>query len=232
MKGPGIMRALVAALALACVPGLARAGIITHLPTTDRVVALTFDACESIAPARIDARITTILAGRRVPYTIFMGGRFARDNAGAVRALGRDPSVEIENHTWSHPKDMRTLSDGEIRAEIARAEAEILAVTGRRTRLFRFPGGNADARTVADVESMGYRVVHWGFPEGDPDPHVNAAGMIRETLRRTGPGEILIFHINGRGVHTAEALPQVIDGLKAKGFRFVRLSDVLDPPVA
>ena len=51
--------------------------------------------------------------------------------------------------------------------------------------------------------------------------------MIAQTLARAKPGDILIFHINGRGVHTAEAIPGVVEGLKAKGFRFVLLRDYL-----
>ncbi|MBU6371514.1 MAG: polysaccharide deacetylase family protein [Alphaproteobacteria bacterium] len=203
----------------------ARAEIVTRLPTAERVVALTFDACEARAPATLDRRIVDLLAARGVPYTVFMGGRFARDNAAEVAALARDPRVEIENHSWSHPRDMRTLDDAGVTAEVVKAEIEIFTVTGRRTTLFRFPGGNADARTVGVVEGLGYRVVHWRWPEGDPDPHVSARALVRQTLTRTRPGDVLIFHINGRGVHTADALPQVLDGLTAQGYRFVLLSD-------
>jgi hypothetical protein len=39
------------------------------------------------------------------------------------------------------------------------------------------------------------------------------------------PGDILIFHINARGWHTAEALPRIADDLQAQGYRFVLVSD-------
>ena len=48
-------------------------------------------------------------------------------------------------------------------------------------------------------------------------------------MAATRPGDILIFHVNGRGVHTAEAIPAIVEGLEAKGFRFVLLSDYLAP---
>jgi len=216
----------VAISSLAIAP--ASAEIVRRLAGDAPVVALTFDACEARAPARLDSRVVDVLAAADVPYTVFMGGRFARDNAATVAALARNPAVEIENHSWSHPADMRKLTDAQIRAEVDNAAREIAAVTGRRTQFFRFPGGNADARTVAVVEGLGYRVVHWRWPEGDPDPHVSARAMVRQTLARVRPGDILIFHINGRGVHTAEALPGVIAGLRARGYQFVTLSDGLD----
>ena len=203
------------------------AGVITRLPTREREVALTFDACEAIERAHLDHGITDFLVARRVPFTVFMGGRFARDNAADVRALARNDFVSIENHSWSHPRDMRALDDDRIRSEVRRAASMIESTTGRRTTLFRFPGGNADERTVGLVRALGYQVVHWRWAEGDPSPTVAADQLVAQTLARTRPGDILIFHVNGRGWHTAEALPRIVDGLAARGYRFVTVAEVL-----
>ena len=203
------------------------AGIVTRLPTRERVVALTFDACEAGERVTLDHGITDYLVGRRIPFTVFMGGRFARDNADDVRALARHDFVSIQNHSWSHPRDMRLLDDDHVRAEVRRAESAVAAVSGRRPTLFRFPGGNADDRTVAIVRGLGYQVVHWRWAEGDPAPSVDAERLVAQTLARTRPGDILIFHVNGRGWHTAEALPRIVDGLAAKGYRFVTVAEAL-----
>ncbi len=203
------------------------AGVVTRLPTRERVVALTFDACQAGQRMSLDHGITDFLVGRRIPFTIFMGGRFARDNAGDVRELARHDFVSIQNHSWSHPRDMRLLDDEQVRTEVTRAEATLFAVTGRRPTLFRFPGGNADERTVALVRALGYQVVHWRWAEGDPAPSVDAERLVAQTLERTRAGDILILHINGRGWHTAEALPRIVDGLLARGFRFVTVAEML-----
>jgi len=205
------------------------AGIVTHLSTTGRTVALTFDACQAGRPAHLDHGITDFLVQRGVPFTVFMGGRFARDNAVDVQALASHPAVSIQNHTWSHPTDLRKLGDDEVRAEVNRAAAEIRHVTGRVTTMFRFPGGHADDRTVALVEALGYRVVHWRWAEGDPARDIDADMLVAQTLERTRPGDILIFHVNGRGWHTAEALPRIVDGLLARGYTFVPLEGRLPP---
>ena len=220
----------LALLVLAALAPAARADIVTRMPTRARVVALTFDACQAGTTMHLDHGISDYLTARNIPFTVFMGGRFARDNAADVAALASNSSVEIENHSWSHNNHMPELSDERVLSEVTRAEQEIRARTHRHTRLFRFPAGNSDERTVALVEGLGYTVVHWRWSEGDPDPKVTADDLVRNTVERARPGDILVFHINGRGVHTAEALPRIVDGLAAKGFRFVRVDDYVHGP--
>lgn len=224
-------RRLRARAALACVlvagAGSAGAEIITHLPGHERVVALTFDACEGPTRAILDEPIARYLIDEHLPFTVFMGGRFARDNADAVRALAAYDGVDIENHSYSHPQDMRRLADDDVRREVERAATEIRRTTGRTTRLFRFPAGRADDRTISIVEAMGYRVVHWRYPSGDPDPKLTAEAIEKDVLARLRPGDILIFHINGRGVHTLEVLRDLVPEIRRRGYGFVRLDQAL-----
>jgi peptidoglycan-N-acetylglucosamine deacetylase len=211
--------------ALGC--GAARAEVILRLPTDARVVALTFDACEQHRAMRLDTGISDYLVAHRIPFTIFLSGRFVEDNAAAVKALGALDFVELENHSFDHPNDMRRLDDAAVRDEIAKTDDEIARITGRRTAFFRFPAITYDARTLAVVEGLGFRAVHYRWEVGDPDPHETANRIVREIQEGTRPGDIEIFHINGRGWHTAEALPRVVDELKADGYRFVLLRDYL-----
>ena len=205
----------------------AHAEVVMRLPTDERVVALTFDACEQQRPMKLDTGISNYLVTHRIPFTLFLSGRFVEDNADAVKALAALDFVELENHSWDHPNRMQVLSDAQVREEFLRTDAEITRVTGRGTAFFRFPATNYNARTLADAEGLGFRVVHYRWEVGDPDPHETASRIVRETLEGTKPGDILINHINGRGWHTAEALPGMIEGLRAKGYRFVLLRDYL-----
>ena len=215
------------ALAAAAANPSAIGDVVTRLPTHDKVVALSFDACQAVERVQLDRGIVDLLVARHIPFTIFAGGRFARDNAVSLRELAVLGFVEIENHSWSHRRDMRLLEDAQIETEIRRAAATLKSVTGHRPMLFRFPGGNADERSVAIARGLGYQVVHWRWAEGDPDPNISADALVAQTLVRTRAGDILIFHINGRGVHTAEALPRILDGLAARGYRFVTIRDYL-----
>jgi len=213
----------------ATAPDVWPSSVRTRLTAPGKVVALTFDACEAGERMQLDTRIIEFLVDREIPFTVFAGGRFVRDNRDAMADLARHPFVSIQNHTWSHPRDLRLLTDAEVLDQVGRAQAMIAAVTGRTPRYFRFPGGHADERTVALVESAGFEVVHWRWPEGDPDPRINADALVSQTLERTRSGDVLIFHVNGRGWHTAEALPRIIDGLRERGFRFVTLEEGFVP---
>jgi peptidoglycan/xylan/chitin deacetylase (PgdA/CDA1 family) len=223
-------RSAIAGVALLAVVGTrAQADVVLRLPTEERVVALTFDACEQDRAMHLDTGISDYLVAHRIPFTMFLSGRFVQDNEEAVRMLGRLDFVELENHSWDHPNRMPRLSDDAVRAEILKADDEIFRVTGKRTAFFRFPAITYDARTLKIAEVLGFRVVHYRWEVGDPDRHETALRIVREIHEGTRPGDIEIFHINGRGWHTAEALPRVIEVLKADGYRFVLLRDFLKP---
>jgi len=214
-------------LALLACPS-AHAEVVTRLPTADKVVALTFDGCEAPGgPAWLDARIVRVLEARKLPFTVFATGLFARRNRAELARLSASPLVEVENHSFDHPQHMQRLDPAAIVREVAEADRAIVEATGRMPKFFRFPAGNYDAATLAAVEATGHTVVHWRFPSGDP-----ARGLAPERLRRwvvdqTRAGDILIFHINGRAPATADALPGIVAALEARGLRFVRLDEVL-----
>lgn len=204
-----------------------QAEVIRRLPTDDKVVALTFDACETKTPAFLDTRISDYLVGKRIPFTIFVAGRFARHNGPALAKLAQLDFVEIENHSLDHDNHMDRLPDQEIRRQVTENEALLSTTTGRHTRFFRFPAGNYSPRALTDVEDLGYRVVHWSFASGDPVRDLTAPELTRWVLSATKPGSILIFHINGRGWSTAQALPAIVDQLEKRGYRFTTLEAAL-----
>lgn len=196
-------------------------------PGLKRVV-LTFDACESNAPAGFDETILVCLLRERVPFTIFAGGKFAEHNAARLRELAALPGVEVENHSFAHRQHMERMNPAEVEADVRHAERVIAGLTGRSPRFFRFPGGNYDARTLGQVETMGYRVVHWTFASGDPDPKISPGRLEQDVLSRVKDGNILIFHVNGRGWATGRALPGILAGLRQRGYRIVRLDEAIE----
>ncbi|MCR6629905.1 MAG: polysaccharide deacetylase family protein [Magnetospirillum sp.] len=219
---------ILALLALLLLAFPARAEVIERLPTTGKVVALTFDACEAKgAPAHFDRAILDYLEAEKLPFTVFATGLFAQHNRDDLARLAKLPEAEIENHSFDHPQHTERLDLDRALAEVKGGDDAIEAATGRRPVFFRFPAGNYDAATLAAVEGSGHRVVHWRWPSGDP-----AKGLTPEHLRdwvvaKTRPGDILIFHVNGRAPATHAALPQVVAELRRRGYSFVRLDEVL-----
>jgi peptidoglycan/xylan/chitin deacetylase (PgdA/CDA1 family) len=198
----------------------------TAIPTTRRVVALTFDA-----GANADA-VTSILATLRrehVPATFFLTGDFVRAFPAAARAIAA-AGHRIGDHTITHPHLSR-LSDTAVRHEIVGGAQQITAVTGASPApLFRFPYGDASARTIALANQAGYVPVRWTVDtlgwEGTSG-HISATVVTARVLAALQPGEIVLMHVGSNpddhSTLDADALPRVISELRARGYTFVTL---------
>jgi peptidoglycan-N-acetylglucosamine deacetylase len=207
------------------------AGVVYHGARDDRRVALTFDACSTHAPSQYDERITRALTDAGVPATIFVGGHWAREEAAHVRALAANPLFEIGNHTETHPHLTR-LTDTEIRDELGRTQTELFALTGKRPTLFRPPFGEVDGRVMRVAAGLGLRTVMFDVASGDPGRTVTKDALVRWVMKQTRPGPVVVMHVNHLRFHTAEALPEIIAGLRARGFRFVTVGQLAAPPAA
>jgi len=201
--------------------------IIKGIETTKKEIALTFDACESKKAAYFDSSIVNYMTKNKIPFTIFLGGKFAMRNAKEVRALSKLPFIEFENHSMNHHNHMDRMSDAQVISEVNQAEKVIYKLTGRKPEYFRFPAGNCNQRTINDVENQGLKIVHWTYASGDPDKEITPIMLENEVDEMTKPGNILIFHINGRGYSTGAALPEIVDYLKKKGYSFVTVDQLL-----
>jgi peptidoglycan-N-acetylglucosamine deacetylase len=215
---------------LVCVHGHSAAEVVTQLPGAEKVIALTFDACETKTPSFLDEQIVSFLLNESIPFTIFVSGKFARRNAKELRSLSGTGLVELENHSLNHSQHMERLGDDAVMREVVECEGLIAGIGGRKPLFFRFPAGNYDQKTLRIVEGLGYRVVHWSFASGDPDRSLSPQRLSAWVLGKARPGNILIFHINGRGYSTGEALPAIVEQLRRRGYRFVRLDAVLAAP--
>lgn len=219
-------------LAWAVVPGLG--AVLTRGAGVENQVALTFDACETLTPSFFDRSILDYLLREQLPFTVFVNGKFALRNADTIKALAANPLVQFENHSQRHLQHMERLGREQVVREVVDCADLLIRLTGRAPIFFRFPAGNYDARTLEIVEGLGYRVVHWRFASGDPDPHLTPERLAAYVLHKVGKGDILIFHLNGRGYSTGTALPRIVEGLRRQGLAIVPLPALLatTPPAA
>ena len=58
-------------------------------------------------------------------------------------------------------------------------------------------------------------------------PVFHRRGSSEGILRDAKGGSIIVFHMNRKGVHTAEVLPDIIDGLRKRGFTLVTVGELL-----
>jgi peptidoglycan-N-acetylglucosamine deacetylase len=203
--------------------------LIRRSSTTTPVVAFTFDACATRSQGyQFDRRVLEVLRREQVPAAVFVSGRWVEQHPEAMRELASDPLFEFGNHSWDHPH-LPALTSAQVTEQLARTDAA-LARYGVRSIGFRPPFGAYDDRVVAAARAYGLPTVLWDVESGDPSPRTTADRMISEVTRRSRAGSILIFHINGRGLLTADVLPIIIANLRAKGLGFVKLSQLLPPP--
>jgi len=190
-------------------------------------VALTFDLCQKPElPAWFDQGIVDVLTQYDAPATFFMGGDWMRTHQDETLLLASNPNFEMGNHSWSHP-DLPGLSEEAIGSEIVKTQNLLYQLTGRQSTLFRLPAGKYDDLTLSVIAWHGLHTIQWDVETGDPDPTIDAERMNWAVQQRAQNGSIIIMHANGRGWHTAEALPQMIEYLRGQGYILVTVSQLL-----
>ncbi|WP_341358786.1 polysaccharide deacetylase family protein [Georgenia sp. M64] len=216
--------------ALTELPAAWRGVDVEVLPGAGPVVALTFDGGAS------DAAVAPILATLDrydVPATFFVTGAFARTYPGAVRAMAT-AGHPVGNHSDTHPSFADSTNEV-IRAELARAEAAISALTGRTTRpLFRFPFGARTDLDVTVVNGEGYVPFRWSTDTlgwQGTEGGITAAVVADRVLGTARDGQIVLMHVGANPddgtTFDADALPAIIEGLRARGYGFVHLGGVV-----
>lgn len=203
--------------------------VLEHGPRSKKSVALTFDACSTAEPSHYDERITQILIRSNTPATLFLGGKWMKEQPEHTRLLASNPLFELANHTFHHPHLTR-LSDDSIRNEINETQAVMVSLTGKRATLFRAPYGEWNERVVAVAASLGLKTVQFDLASGDPDPAVGSSRLIEYVSSMARNGSIIVMHINRRGWHTADALPEILRRLRLRGFTFMTVTDLMTQP--
>jgi peptidoglycan/xylan/chitin deacetylase (PgdA/CDA1 family) len=202
---------------------------LTVIPGGRLVVALTSDAGANSAGL---PKILSALAAKGVTGTFFLTGNWAATNPGGVGQIVA-AGHRVANHSMTHP-GFTSLSDELIGQQIRRAEQAISAAGADPRPFFRFPYGDRDARTIAAVNDLGYVAVRWTVDTlgwKGTSGGIGTQTVTARVLAGLQPGEIVLMHIGSTpddgSTLDADALPQVIDGISAAGYRFVTLDELL-----
>ena len=185
----------------------------------DKKIAISFDCAWGVDYTQ---EILDVLARENVRATFFMVEFWAEKYPEYVRkiALGGN---EIGTHSSTHSY-MSKLSGEEIRAELASSSAAIEKVTGKKVELFRAPYGDYDDLLIETAQSMGLYTIQWDVDSLDWKD-LSAAEISMRIINNVKSGSIILCHNNG--LHTAEALPIVLDTLKNSGYEFVPIGELI-----
>ena len=198
--------------------------IVPRVETTDSVVALTFD--DGPLPGTTQ-RILAALDSADVRATFFLIGSAIERNPGEARAIV-NAGHEVGNHSFTHPM-MVGMSRGEIRDELERTDGQIRAAGYAGPIHFRSPYGKKLVALPLVLSGTGRKNIFWDVePETYPDVARDSARIVEHVLGGTRPGSIILMHVMSRHYEPSlKAVPQIIGDLKARGYAFVTVSELL-----
>lgn len=184
-------------------------------------IAMTFDDGPH---ASFTPRLLNMLAQRNIKATFFVVGTNVREYPHIVRRILAE-GHELANHTWSH-QALSSLSPEKVREQLAKTHDAVREVAGYQMRIMRPPYGATNLRVKQQCfAEFGYPTILWSV---DPlDWKRPGAGVVaNRIISATHPGAIILAH----DIHSAtiDAMPQTLDTLLAKGYKFVTVSQLLN----
>lgn len=171
------------------------------------------------------AQILDILHQENVKATFFWVAQAAQSQQELARRVVNEGHA-VGNHTWHHPYE--PMDEATAAREIDRAAKIFNEITGLHTTLFRPPGGYLNNGLVDYAKNQGYTVVLWSAESRDTDYTADTQTYINNVLASAAPGGIILMHDGGGDrSKTVAALPTIIKSLKAQGYRFVTVPELL-----
>ncbi len=212
-------------------------GVIGSFTPRGKELALTLDACGGRRGSGYDARLMDYLRVHRIPATLFISARWALSNPLIFIRLARDPLFEIGNHGLLHrpcavtPRSVYNIaatgSAAETLREIAESERILMDLGAPRPRFFRSGTAYYDDVSIRIAGDLGYRVA--GFTKAADGGATFKASLVYRNVTASKAGSILLLHFNQPQSETRKGLTAALEHLRARGWRFLRLSDALDP---
>jgi chitin deacetylase len=191
--------------------------------TNEKVVALTFDD----APSEYSDAVLKILLEKNINATFYCVGKNIEEFPEEMQNIIASGN-EIGNHSYSHQR-MIFKTPAYIKNEINKTN-NLIRESGYRGEItFRPPNGKKILLLPWYLNNNNIKTIMWDV---EPDTYFegNTEEIIRYTLENTKPGSIILMHpFCGNSCEAdREALPKIIDGLKANGYDFVTVSQLIE----
>ena len=218
-----------------------------HASTSEKIVALTFDA--DMTPGMLrelksgkvaswyNEKVIEVLRQQQVPANLFLTGLWIEAYSAATKDLAADPLFELGNHSYSHGAfhspcyRLFPIPESKQTAEVQKTDDLLGKYAPSYKKYFRFPGLCSDAAALKTVEDQGYTVIG-GDVDGADAFVKNPKWIASDVVANVHPGSIVVLHMHGgpNAPGTALALPDIIKKLRAEGYTFVKVSDLLKLP--
>lgn len=165
--------------------------------------------------------IIAVLDSYDVKATFFVVGKFA-DRFSDITLMLHNSGQELANHTFTHPRLYEDYTE-HIMLQVKRCDDVLENLGIRRTRFLRPPGGHFNMKIFNAMRRMNSKLGLWSLNTADYTgrPAYEIENIVLWGAR---PGTIILMH-SGMP-ETVKALPKIIEGMKKRGYEFVRLEDL------
>lgn len=208
-------------------------GVIRKIPTDEKIIALTFDACGGEWGSGYDDDLIDYLIAENIPATLFINSRWIDTNLDKFLYLSSLEQFQIENHGTEHrPLSVNgltawgikgTSSVEEVVEEVISNYEKIKKLTGHSSKYFRSGTAFYDEVAVKIVNELGMNVVNYDIL-GDAGATFSAQ-QVKDSLLNSKPGSIALLHMNQPKKETAAGVKMAVPLLREKGFTFVTLDE-------
>lgn len=163
------------------------------------------------------SKILDTLKEKNVSAIFFLTGDYAKKEKALVRRMIDEGHV-LGNHGMTHAK-LPDLSPDELKEEVMSLHQYVLDEYGYEMQYFRYPCGEYSEETIEQLRNLGYKTLFWSFAYVDwqTDSQPSPDTGFKKLTESAHGGEILLLH--SVSSTNAEILGNVIDTLRAKGFK-------------
>lgn len=206
------------------VPVIPAAGriVFTRCEVPQKAIALTFD--DGPHP-EFTPRLLDTLKRENIKATFFMVGRCVVTYPSIVKRMVAE-GHEVASHSWSHPL-LTSLKQPSVDSQMQRTHDAIIKVCGVTPTLYRPPYGEIRMSQRKRLnEQYGYLTILWDVDPLDWKTPRSSQKVHDQILRQTRAGSIILAH----DIHatTVDAMPSTIASLKAKGFQFQTVTQLIE----
>ena len=181
-------------------------------------------------------KILEVLRQDRAHATFFVVGKKVLEHPELAREMIADGN-EIGNHSMTHPR-LNTLPLDAVKDEITQCEAAVLKATGKTTRLLRPPGERYNDNDLLVAKKLHYITVaanigandyilpgDRSWYRGNPGYQAHVESISKAVFKQLKNGAIIDLHDMPT---TADALDEVIKGVRSRGYKIVTVSELLE----